>query len=72
MERVRYYLDNFHHNTALALARVLFQDHPSEERLALLAEVHMRKREFRTAYDLLKGAALPDSRYLKALCCLHL
>lgn len=48
------------------------EDEKSEERLHVLANVLIRRHEWKAAREALKGFWSPQNRYLRALCCLHL
>ena len=67
------YLNSYLYSNALTLATVLYNEEPlNPERLWILANVHVRRREFKAAAELLKGNDTPRNRYLRAFCCLNL
>mmetsp|Transcript_96984 Transcript_96984/g.277500 ORF Transcript_96984/g.277500 Transcript_96984/m.277500 type:complete len:664 (-) Transcript_96984:165-2156(-) len=73
VELVARYLETYQYESALALARTLYaEDEKSEERLHVLANVLIRRHEWKAAREALKGFWSPQNRYLRALCCLHL
>ena len=69
---VHRYVDDYLFGNALTLATVLYNESPTPVRLHTLATVYVRKREFKAAYELLKGSTAARNRYLRAFCCLNL
>lgn len=70
---VNHYLNSYQYETAMAVARVLVAEDPrSETRLHSLANVHVRRGEWKIAHELLKGFWSAENRYLRGVVCLHL
>ncbi|CAL5186105.1 unnamed protein product [Lathyrus oleraceus] len=65
-------LHHFMHSNAIFLSQRLCAQFPSETNLQLLAACYLQSNQAYSAYHILKGTKMPQSRYLFAMSCFHL
>ncbi|KAJ6832678.1 cell division cycle protein 27-like protein B [Iris pallida] len=71
-ERVQSSLRLFMHRNAIFLCERLCAEFPNEMNLQLLATCYLRNNQAYSAYHILKGTHMPQSRYLFAVSCFQM
>ncbi|CAI8594181.1 unnamed protein product [Vicia faba] len=65
-------LQHFMHSNAIFISQRLCAQFPSETNLQLLAACYLQSNQAYSAYHILKGTKMPQSRYLFAISCFQL
>ncbi|XP_054818755.1 cell division cycle protein 27 homolog B [Prosopis cineraria] len=65
-------LRHFMHNNAIFLCERLCAEFPTEANLQLLAGCYLQSNQAYSAYHILKGSQMAQSRYLFAISCYHM